>query len=282
MYVFKGILLMIFSSFFFSIMAATTKYASQFSIYEKIFYCNLPSMIVLPILLSIKKVPIFGNNKLLLFLRGIFGYLAINAYFYIFKTLSLTDAFAIIQLSPFFIIILSMVFLKEKIKFYQFPIIFVAFFGTLLVIKPEYNFKILPLIIGIIGTIFGSSSQVILRNLRKIDQPLVIINYFSFISGICSGIILILRGNFSAINLENITLALLLGFSFFLAQVTLTKAYHYAQASIISLYMYSQLIFSIILELMVFKNYPNFLSMVGVTLIIICGIVNYNFSNKMH
>ena len=89
----------------------------------------------------------------------------------------MTDAMAIKQLSPFFVIIFARIFLKEKISPQRIPIFLLMFLGGLLVIKPRINLEIFPEVIGALAAMFGGAGYVSLRNLRLTDHPLVIVNY---------------------------------------------------------------------------------------------------------
>lgn len=53
-----------------------------------------------------------------------------------------------------------------------------------------------------------------------------------------------------------------------IAQMTLTTAYSYAPASDISIYDYTQIIFSAFLGMMLFNEAPDYLSIIGYILII--------------
>ena len=94
---------------------------------EMIFFRNLPSILILPLLLKNKNIPLRGKNNPLLLLRCFFGFLSTVGYFYTFKTMTMTDAMTIRQLSPFFIIIFATIFLKEKISFQRIPVFLLIF-----------------------------------------------------------------------------------------------------------------------------------------------------------
>jgi len=114
---------------------------------EIILFRNLPTLIILPIILRKKNISIYGNNRPFLLLRTVFGTIGMIATFYAYTTMPLTEAVAIQQLSPFFIIILSSIFLNEKLFSYQIFILLLAFMGGLLVIKPGIRVDIFPALV---------------------------------------------------------------------------------------------------------------------------------------
>ena len=192
----------------------------------------------------------------------------------------MTDAMTIRQLSPFFIIILAAIFLKEKISLQRIPVFLLVFLGSLLVIKPGIRLEMLPAIVGISAAIFSAGAHVSLRNLRLTDHPLVIVNYFSFVSGLMALVILIWQKNFVIPDFISFINLILLGLIALGAQIALTKTYQMALAGMISLYTYSQIIFATIFGLLFFRELPDLLSIFGAFLIIISGYLNYKLKIK--
>jgi len=266
---------MIASSMCMSLMAVTIKYVSQFPLMEIILFRNLPTLIILPIILRKKNISIYGNNRPFLLLRTAFGTIGMIATFYAYTTMPLTEAVAIQQLSPFFIIILSSIFLKEKLFSYQIFILLLAFMGGLLVIKPGIRADIFPALVCLFGAIFIAAAHVILRYLRLTDHSLVVVNYFAFISSLTSLFILLKQENIVIPKLENLPILFFHGFIALFAQSTLTRSYQLAQANLVALYAYFQIVFSGFLSFLIFKERLDPLSILGICLIFIGGYLNY-------
>jgi len=270
-----GILMMILSSICFALVGAMIKFIGNIPLMEMIFFRNLPSILILPLILKNKNISLKGKNKPLLLFRCFFGFLSAVGYFYTFKTMTMTDAMTIRQLSPFFIVVLAIIFLKEKMFLQRIAVFLLVFLGSLLVIKPGIRLEMFPAIVGILAAIFSAGAHVSLRNLRLTDHPLVIVNYFAFVSGLMALVILIWQKNFIIPDLISLINLLLLGLIALGAQITLTKAYQMAPASMVSLYTYSQIIFATIFGLLFFRELPDLLSILGASLIIISGYLNY-------
>lgn len=232
-------------------------------------------------ILKNKNISLRGENKPLLLFRCFFGFLSAVGYFYTFKTMTMTDAMTIRQLSPFFIVMFAIIFLKEKVPPRRIPIFLLVFLGGLLVIKPGIRLEIFPAIVGVLAAIFGAVAQVSLRNLRLTDHPLVIVNYFSFVSGLMALVILIWQNNFVIPNFISLMSLILLGLIALGGQFALTKAYQMAPASMVSLYTYSQIIFATIFGLFFFREIPDLLSIFGAFLIIISGYLNYKLNLRL-
>ena len=267
--------MMIFASICFTLMAVAVHFLKGLSLAEIIFFRNLPIMLVVPLMLKRKKISFWGNNKPLLMLRSLLSGLVMVAYFYSITAMNLTDAVTIKQLSPFFIILLAGVLLGEKISFKLVTIFILAFLGAVLVVKPGFRSDIYPAVIGLSGAILTAGSHVALRQLRLTDHPLVIVNYFGYTIGLLSFGILLWQGNFCIPSTSNLFILILLGLAGLGGQIALTKAYQMAPTNLVSLYLYSQIIFSALLGVLFFKEIPDLFTIFGATLIIISGYLNY-------
>jgi len=155
-----------------------------------------------------------------------------------------------------------------------------AFLGGLLVIKPGFRAEMFPAMIALLAAIFMAISHVTLRHLRLTDHYLVITNYFAYVGGLISLTILLLQKSFQVPSPSDLFRLILFGLVALVAFITLTKAYQMAKASLVSLYTYSQIIFSTIFGLMFFKEIPDLLSIIGASFIIISGYLNYRWKVK--
>ena len=275
-----GILMMIIATICFSLMAAMVKFLRHLPVMEIIFFRNIPIVLIIPLILKNKKISFWGNNKPLLFLRSLLSGFAAIAYFYTITVMILTEAVTIKQLSPFFIIFLASIFLREKIDFRKITFFILAFLGALLVVKPGFRLDIYPAVIALLGAISTAGSHVALRSLRLTDHPLVIVNYFGYSIGLISFGILLWQGNFIIPDALSLFILLLLGLVGLGGQFTLTKAYQMAAPKSVSLYLYLQIIFGALLGMLFFKEIPDLLSIFGASLIIISGYLNYKLKIK--
>jgi len=263
-----------------ALAAVSIKQLSHLPLVEIIFLRNIPTMIIVPIILKRINISPLGNNKPFLWFRGLVGLFAMLTTYYTFRVMPLTDATTIHQLRPFFIFFFSGIFLKEKIYFRQIPFYLLAFLGGLLVIKPGIRIDIFPAIISLLAAIFMASAHLTLRHLRLTDHYLVIVNYFAYISGSIILVILLFQNNFIIPNLSDLPTLILLGLSALGAQITLTKAYQRSPANLISLYTYSQIIIASIFGLLFFREIPDIFTAIGASFIIISGYLNYSFKKN--
>ena len=63
-------------------------------------------------------------------------------------------------------------------------------------------------------------------------------------------------------------------------QFSITAAYYHAPASKISIYDYSQILFSTLFGLVFFGQFPDWMSLIGYIIIISMAIVNYIYTHR--
>ena len=157
----------------------------------------------------------------------------------------LTDAVTIKQLAPFLSVFFAAIFLREKISFKQVLLFVFAFLGILLVVKPGIRADVFPAIIGLAGATINAIGFTIVRHLRSDDHPLVIVNYLGHVIGLTALGVLLWQRNFIVPDIRSLIILILIGLIGLGAQYTLTLSYHMAPPKMVSLYLYSQIIFSI-------------------------------------
>ena len=150
----KGIFYIVLSAFCFAWMNTFVRLSGDLPSIQKSFFRNLVAAFVAFVLLRKDHVPLRwqkGNLKFLL-VRSICGTLGILGNFYAVDHLLLADASMLQKMSPFFALIFSYFFLKEKCTPFQVSAIIIAFFGSLFIIKPTFaNMELVPSLIGFIG-----------------------------------------------------------------------------------------------------------------------------------
>ena len=271
----KGIMFIILSAFGFAVMSAFIKLSGDLPSFQKTFFRNLVSCIIAFLLILKHKESFFGKkeNQKILILRSIFGTLGIILNYYAIDKLVLSDANMLNKLSPFFVIIFCAIFLKEKIKPNQAIAVGVAFVGALFIIKPSFNFDMIPSTAGIMGAIFAAAAYTCLRVLGSKEKFYTVVFYFSLFSTI--SILPFTIVVYKSMTITQLIYLILAGVFASIGQFGITLAYRYAPAKEISIFDYSNIIFSAIISIVVFSAIPDIFSIIGY--IIIFGASYYMF-----
>ena len=279
---YKGIILIILSAFFFALMNMFVQLAGDLPSVQKSFFRNLIAFFFAGIILlkDRKDLSLPKGAMTPLVLRSLFGTIGILCNFYALGKLDLADASILNKMSPFFAIIFSYFLLKEKIKPVQMLIVMGAFAGAMCVVKPSFaNADTVPALIALFGGMCAGLAYTLVRMLgQKGVKGAIIVCFFSGFS--CLVTLPFLIFGFESMTLAQLVVLLLAGLSAAGGQFTITSAYCYAPAKDVSVYDYSQIIFAATLGFFVFGQIPDWLSWVGYFIICAMAVVMLIYNKK--
>ena len=291
----RGIVFILLGMATFSIQDALIKFIYEdVALYELYFGRTLVACILLIIYLKTtnQKINLKSHYPFLTILRVIcffFGF----SFFYISLTyMSLAMANALFFSSPFFISILATIFLKEKVGIRRWIAIFVGFFGVYIVLNPDFNnfdyMKLAPVACALcyaismtITKVTSDKDNVYTQMLHLYIGALLISILFFIFTG---------QGQFSNFNDEtfqfifrewftNVSYAwpfiIAMGFIGAFSFYFVFNAYSIASPSVVSLYEYSLIIWSIITGYLLFNDIPTIRTLIGVMIIIGSGVYIY-------
>lgn len=271
----KGIICIVISAFFFALMGLFVKLSGDLPIIQKSFFRNAVACIFAFVLITKNKdwaLP-RAKNIIYLLIRAVAGTLGILCNFYAVSNMNLADASMLNKLSPFFAVIFSLFILSEKATFKQIFAVTLAFIGALFVMKPTFSFEGVPALMGFLGGLGAGLAYACVRRLTQNGfKGNLIIFYFSAFSCIVTLPWLIF--DFTPMSSTQWLYLILAGLSASGGQFFITRAYTYAPAKEISVYDYSQIIFTTLLSFIVFGDLPDALSFVGYGIIIAAAIFN--------
>jgi len=281
----KGIFFIIFSAFFFALMAVFVRMAGDIHFVQKAFFRNAVAFMI-ALGGTIKDVRKNGKETikipkgalLYLFLRAIAGSVGVFGNFYAIDRINLADAAILNKMAPFFTILFCYIILKEKIKPVPLICIILAFLGSILIVKPSFNFtQMLPTLTAFMGGVGAGLAYASIRKLSYLNcNGKIIILFFSAFSMLLSVPYLIT--SFNPMNLKQIACLCGAGACAAGGQFSVTAAYYHAPASKISIYDYSQVLFSTLFGFIFFSQLPDFMSLMGYIIIIGMAIVNYLYN----
>lgn len=273
-----GIILIILSALFFSLMATTVKSVSEFPLVQKVFFRNFIGVLVLSVFVIKDPKVLKVNNKLLMLGRCAFGLTGVFLYYKSIDLLNLSEAVTLNKLSPFFVIVLGGLFLKEKIKPTQIIAVFIALAGIVILLRPQMSIDVLPAMIGILGAIAAASAYTIIRQLRLTDHPTTIVFYFCLASTLVT--LPLMLPVFVMPDMIAFIKLCMIGVFALIAQLFMTNAYHHAPASQLSIYSYLNIIFSSLIGVLIYQETLTGSFMIGAGLIIFAGFVNFYSAQK--
>ena len=291
----KGILFILSGMALFSIQDSLIKYIFEdTALYELYFGRTLTALILLALYLKItsQKLVMKTYYPLLTTVRVIcffFGF----SFFYISLTyMSLAMANALFFSSPFFISILAIVFLGEKVGIRRWLAIIVGFLGVYIVLNPNFeNFdytKLAPVACALFYAISMTITKI------TSDKDSVYSQMFHlYIGAIGISIIFFIftgKGQFNTFSDPTLQFILrewftnptyswpfiiIMGLVASLSFYFVFSAYSIASPSVVSLFEYSLIIWAIIIGYLLFNDIPTVRTFIGVALIIGAGVYIY-------
>lgn len=273
-----AIFYMIFSVIAFSLMNAVVKYLGSFNAYQIVFFRSIGTLFfTIPLILK-AKIPILGNNKKLLFLRGLFGVISLTCFFQSLNYLPVGTAVSLRYTSPIFAAIFALIYLKEKIKPIQWFLFLIAFIGVLIIKGFGVNINSFGLFLVILSAIFLGLIFVVIRKIGNKENPLVIINYFMVMAFLFGGLMSIKY--WKNPNLTEWLLLLSLGVFGYIGQLYMTKALQSQETNLIAPLKYLEVVFMIIVGAFWFDEIYNLWSLLGIFLIMVGLLYNIYLKRK--
>lgn len=277
-----GVLYIVISGFFFALVMLFIKLAGPLPTMQKALFRNLISLAIALMFLARTKTAFVWKRRdfPLLLLRALAGTIGLVANFYAVDHLILSDATILNKLAPFFVIIFSRIFLKEKVSTVQMLLVFGAFVGVSLVVKPTFsNTDLFPYVIGIVGGIGAGGAYTCVRVLgnRGVAAPVIVAFFSLFSTLVITPFVIVEHQSMQA---YQVLFLLLAGISAAGGQFSITKAYSYAPAKEISVFDYTQVLFASLLSIFIFSEYPDATSITGYFVVTLMAVLMFLYNKK--
>lgn len=273
----KGMLSIMAAAFFFAAMNVFVKLSGDLPAPQKSFFRNLIAMIFAFMILmrSGEKLSYRKKDLPMLLMRSIFGTIGILCNFYAVDHLLVSDASMLNKLSPFFVIIFSALFLKEKANIVQKISVVIAFIGALFVIKPSMDvFQNINSLIGVMGGLGAGIAYTCVRQLGKQGVKGARVVFF-FSSFSCLVLVPYLLVDYHPMTMQQLLCLIGAGLMAAGGQFSITAAYNFAPAKEISVFDYTQVVFAAILGFFFLGQIPDLYSVIGYVIII--GVAVWSF-----
>lgn len=279
----KGIICIIISALCFSGMSSFINLSGDLPTPQKVFFRNLVALFFSSAILLKNKEPFKPEKGCLPYhlLRSGMGLIGVFGNFYATTHMAHTaDAAMLNKMSPFFTLVFSALFLKEKVKPKQTLAILGAFAGAMLVVKPSMsNVELLPSLAGFAGGICAGAAYTCVRHMgNKGENGRFTVFFFSAFSVAITAPYLIF--DYHPMTSRQLVYLLLVGLCAAGGQFSITAAYTYAPSREISIYDYTNVVFTAA-EGYLFLNHqiPDLYSVVGYAVIISMAVWMFFYNN---
>ena len=277
---------MILAALGFSIMGAAAKMLKgELNAGQLTFYRNAVGLIFLSMSCIIKPPTIIGNKTGWLIFRGLMGTTALYTLLYCILYLPLGTAMSYNLSSTLFIAILSFLVFKEKLGKFIWGAVLLGFVGMGLIYQPSMNFPWYYHVAGLISGLTSAIAYLTVGRLTKHYDSRIIVAAFVVMGTIIPMLGMLLKWIFQLPTDEILFIdfilpnsstwlpILLMGTSALAGQYFVTLAYGSDKAGIVSVFSYSNIIFSVFLGVLLGDTFPNIIAWTGIACIIGSGVL---------
>jgi len=270
---------MVLAALSFSVMVTFVKASTEnLSSMEVVFVRSILGTLAIGFLIWKKRVSWFGNNPKIMVLRGVFGFGALALHFYAISKLNLATAVILNYTAPIFVVVFARFVLREKTTWLVNAAVVFSFLGLYLLAWPQFEAKLIPILVGILSGILAALAYVMIRFGGENESPYTIIFYFTAISTL--GSFPLALHHFQLPNLAEWISLISLSVGAFFGQVWLTKSIQNAPVSLVLPFSYLTPVFAALAGAWFWKEYLTTQSIAGGFIIILSGIVIYLFREK--
>lgn len=266
----KGIIAIILSAFCFALVNFFVAMSGDLPVMQKSVFRNIIILIFSSVYLMKTHESLRFPKKTLgyLFLRALCGTIGLICNFYACSNLMQADATMLNKMSPFFALIFAVLILKEKVSVRQALLILGAFVGSILVMKPSFaNTNLIASLIGMLGGIAAGAAYTFVRKLSTMNvKGTVVIFAFSAFGTLVTLPFCII--DYVPMTTIQFIYLICSGLAAMGGQIFVTMAYFNAPVKEVSVYNYSQIIFSTLLGFIVLSQVPDVLSVIGYVIIV--------------
>ena len=193
----------------------------------------------------------------------------------------LSSASAILQITPLLVTIGAAVFFRENVGWRRWTAVLIGFIGVLLILRPGFGGFMPASIFALLGAMFLAGRDLATRAM-EVKLPSVTIALYAFLAFGISGIF-IMPFNSAMIALTSTDIIYFIGASVFgvIAYYSLVIASRIGEMSVISPFRYSRIVFAMLLSILVLKENPDSLTLIGATIIVVSGLYTFLRENVL-
>ncbi|MBU68685.1 MAG: EamA/RhaT family transporter [Cupriavidus sp.] len=270
---------MLFAAFSFSLMGVGVKLASEFyTTGEIVFYRSLIGVTIMWIMLASQGISVRTPHMVTHIKRSLFGVTALLLWFTSITLLPLATAMTLNYMSPVWIALIlgasaALAGTAGAADKKLIGAILLSFAGVICLLQPSVGKdQLTGGMIGLISGMFTALAYVEVRQLGQLGEPEGrIVFYFSAVGLVC-GLVWMLYSGMSPLTWHGVGLLLAIGILATLGQTTMTRAYKRGNTLLTANLQYAGIVFSSLWGTLVWDDKLNWISWLGMALIVASGI----------
>lgn len=269
----RGALFIVLSELLLASMSAAVKVLSDTLPGEMlVFFRNLFGLMVLaPLIMHYGWRSLRTSVPHLHFLRATVGVAAMYCFFFTIAHIPLAEALLFKLTAPFFIPVIALLWLGERIPMTAKAAILLGFAGVVLVLQPDGEGVQAVALVGLMGAFLASLAKVTIRRMSATEPATRIVFWFGVFATLISAVPLLWAWQTP----DAISLLWLLGMglSATCAQLLLTRAYALAPAGQIGPFTYVSVVFGAIYGWIFWGELIDMVTFSGMLLVVLAGML---------
>jgi drug/metabolite transporter (DMT)-like permease len=248
------------------------KELSHLGTFQLVFLRSAVSLILCVWYLKRAGIPLLGNNRTWLFVRGFVGMVALSGFFHTVKHIPLASATVIQYFSPVFTVLLALVFLKERVHKAQWGFLGLALVGIVMVkgFDPRVTWGMWGL--GMTSACLAAVAYLATMKCRETDHPVGVVVWFHMLAVPIMG--LLSWGEWVPLAGNDWVLALAVGGLSIVAQVLMTVALHNEDAGMVMPFKYLGAVLALVVGWWGYDEHMSTLSLAGMGLVVASIVAN--------
>ncbi len=254
----------------------------KYPAHELVFFRSLVSFLISAAIIKYRGLPLLGNNRRWLLLRGTAGMLALTIFFFTLHKLPLAIASTLQYLSPIFTVLIASQLFREKVSKMQYFSSIIAFSGVVFIgfngltggfsgQKPDLFWMGM----GILSAVLSGVAYNAISKLKETEETINIVIYFPMLALPLTGIWCLF--DFTVpMGIEWLIL-LTIGIFTQIAQVCMTRAFLSTDTAIVAPFQYIGAIYALFSGWFIFDEKLELASIIGVCLVIFGVIIGTIF-----
>lgn len=270
----RGIIYIILAMFIFSVLNAiikdtTANYNPIQLVFFRCFFAAFPAGAVL-MMRGGWMLPASSDWKIHL-KRAFLLAIGLSILFLGIGTLPLSNSMALYFSSTLFLVLLSYPLLKEAISFPQYIAVALGFVGVLIIAKPSGDVFHWGTIFVVMGAFMESIYNLYGRLLSSTHNSFML----TFLGSLLPAIVILVALPFvwETPDFMGWVALICLGLGGGIGQLCVTFAYYHAPAGVLAPMIYSAMIWSVMLDVILYGNWPTQSLLIGCGIIIVAGLL---------
>jgi drug/metabolite transporter (DMT)-like permease len=202
--------------------------------------------------------------------RALFLILGTACFFVALKYLGIADTLAIYFVQPILITALSPLLLGEHVGVRRWTTVAIGFLGVLIIIRPGFQSLNLGVLFALLAGLSSSLYIIVTRHLKGTADAMVTTFQTSAIGAVAMSAVAPVY--WLSASAPQWLLLVLLGAIAIAGHYLITRAYDYAEASMLSPFNYAEMITAVLAGWWFFGDLPDAWTLVGVAILIACAI----------